>query len=731
MARQVSKADVLADIDRVDAEITALERRLAAIRQLEEEDDVDACERAAIKAAAALGGMQKPTKPVMLRLPAPPKIRTAFDDTPAAVVLAAVRREEISSRSQPALDATVVQLLAANQGRREAAEATIGLGIGAAAAVMRSTPRPQGAPFEAAIEAVLARNAAQHACLRPAVSAVLVSRSSALQQRHVHLALEYRMRQARWLAGLAEQQRSSGQQQQAAQARSNFASPRGGSRSGAVGDGGVVRSAYEEELLMQRLARQERLKTLIAVPPSQILDAHDLRWRTLGSNTNARVLDPVQALADEARRRPWSADERRTFLEKFSQYGKQFSRIAAHLPLRSTADCVVWYYRHQKTDAGFTGKRKTQLKRRRQYAELKRTYGSGGGGVAYERGGGAAAAAYPGDGAAPVAAGPPRSRAGATAEARQEKAALAAAAKAAGKPVGLAARRLERQAAALAEAEALFNEADTEALVAAVRVHGKSFKAIATATGFSAAQVKMFWTAHRLSKDLDTLATQAQAAAVAAAERAHVQHIVPVADPAAAAMASAALLSAFPGGLPPLLPQPALLAMASGATGGQQGDQQQQQQAGAGDSNVMMRAMMMQQAGIALAAQAFGGAFSGLGAGENANAGGDGMQPSAEAANRAAPHPVLRCVAFIQTHTKDDDDDRGAAEEGGLHEEAQDGAANVAVAEQQEGQHPHGGAGGGEAQDAAQDMVIDALPAEAEEAPDGGEALKSGGYAQD
>jgi Myb-like DNA-binding domain len=476
---------------------------------------------------------------------------------------------------------------------------------------------------------------------------------------------------------------------------------------------------------MQRLARQERLKTLIAVPPSQILDAHDLRWRTLGSNTNARVLDPVQALADEARRRPWSAEERRTFLEKFSQYGKQFSRIAAHLPLRSTADCVVWYYRHQKTDAGFTGKRKTQLKRRRQYAELKRTYGSGGGGVAYERGGGAAAAAYPGDGAAPVAAaGPPRSRAGATAEARQEKAALAAAAKAAGKPVGLAARRLERQAAALAEAEALFNEADTEALVAAVRVHGKSFKAIATATGFSAAQVKMFWTAHRLSKDLDTLATQAQAAAVAAAERAQVQQVVPVADPAAAAMASAALLSAFPGGLPPLLPHPALLAMASGATGGQQGDQQQ---AGGGDSNAMMRAMMMQQAGIALAAQAFGGAFSGLGAGENANAGGDGMQPSAEPSNRTAPHPVLRCVAFIQTHTKDDDDGGGgAAEEGGMHEEAQDGAANVAVAEQREGEQPHGGAGGGgEAQDAAQDMVID------EEAPDGGEALKSGGDAQD
>ena len=35
------------------------------------------------------------------------------------------------------------------------------------------------------------------------------------------------------------------------------------------------------------------------------------------------------------------------------------------------ADCVVYYYKRQKDDCGF--RRKTQLKKRRQYIEAKRT----------------------------------------------------------------------------------------------------------------------------------------------------------------------------------------------------------------------------------------------------------------------------------------------------------------------------------------------------------------------
>ena len=610
LGRQVSKADVLADIDRVDGDITALERRLAALRRLEDEDDVEAAEKAA--AAKAPAGKPKPKKPLPLRVPAPPKVRTAFDDTPAAVVLAAVAADENASRTQAALDGKAASLIADNQGRREAAEATIGLDV----ANMPATPRPAGASFEPAIAEMVARNAARHAALSPAVTAVLLSRRSWLRQRHVDLALEYRVRQARWLAGLAEQKQAAVQQQ--------LASPRGGSR-GALGDGGVVRSAYEEELVMQRLARAERLKALHADPPTQILDPHELRWRTLGSNTNALVHDPVQALRDEARVRPWSAAERRTFLEKFGVYGKQFRKIAAHLPLRSTADCIVWYYRHQKTDDGFTGKRKTQLKRRRQYAELKRTMGGGGGyGAGGGGGGGAAQQAAPAD----TPSAPPRSRAGATAEARQEKAALAAAARAAGKPVGLAARRLERQAAALAEAQSTFSNRDVEALTAAVRVHGKSFKAIATATGFSTAQVKVFWAAHRQSKDLDALAAQAAAAAATPPMPAP-PPVVPVADPAAAALASMALLSAFPGGLPPLLPHPALLAMASGAA------------AAAGGHG------MMQHAGMtAVALAAYGGAFTGVSAvpADGATRGDDGTPRSSK------PHPMLSAVQFIQRH---------------------------------------------------------------------------------
>jgi hypothetical protein len=209
---------------------------------------------------------------------------------------------------------------------------------------------------------------------------------------------------------------------------------------------------------------------------------------------NALVQAPVTAAADEARARPWSAAERRTFLDKFSLYGKDFARIATHLAARSTADCVVYYYRTQKVDDGFGGKRKAALKKRRQYA------------AAAAMGFGAVAAFRDAD------AGRQRERAAPTAEARQEKAALAAAARAsavskekarAGRGGG--AKRRERDA----EACVPLTSDEVARVLEALPRTGKSFRALAQATGLAVASLKSFWTTHRTSYGLDALAAQA------------------------------------------------------------------------------------------------------------------------------------------------------------------------------------------------------------------------------
>lgn len=47
-------------------------------------------------------------------------------------------------------------------------------------------------------------------------------------------------------------------------------------------------------------------------------------------NTNALVEDPVEAIAEEKKLRPWAPEERRTFNEKFLAHPK-----ASHLPAPS------------------------------------------------------------------------------------------------------------------------------------------------------------------------------------------------------------------------------------------------------------------------------------------------------------------------------------------------------------------------------------------------------------
>ena len=452
-----SKSDVLTDIDRVDVDITFLEARLRKLDEADLEEDAERAEDAAARLPPPRPRPRRPPPPRVFALaPQQSAAADAFAATPAGDVLAAMG-------AAPA--PLYVELLSTGNADRAAKAAeVVGMPPHSSVAVV---------PFDSS--ALLARNAETHAGVRARVEAELAQRSVARRAQIMSLTLEYRQRQARWVTALVAQTDAGIRLPD----HTYLAAP-GDSLDGAA------------ELAAERAAERERTHARL---PAQLCggDAH-LR---VFPGRNALVQAPITAAADEARARPWSAAERRTFLDKFSLYGKDFSRIATHLAARSTADCVVYYYRTQKVDDGFGGKRKAALKKRRQYA------------AAAAMGFGAVAAFRDAD------AGRQRERAAPTAEARQEKAALAAAARAAAVSKEKAARagrgggakRRERDA----EGCVPLTEEEVARVLEALPRTGKSFRALAQATGIAVASLKSFWIAHRTSYGLDALAAQASA----------------------------------------------------------------------------------------------------------------------------------------------------------------------------------------------------------------------------
>ncbi|MCO5611244.1 hypothetical protein L7F22_065496 [Adiantum nelumboides] len=63
---------------------------------------------------------------------------------------------------------------------------------------------------------------------------------------------------------------------------------------------------------------------------------------------NGLVIDPISAEQERKFFNPWSKEEKRLFLEKYSLFGKDFRRIAFYLEHKSVADCIEFYYRNQK-----------------------------------------------------------------------------------------------------------------------------------------------------------------------------------------------------------------------------------------------------------------------------------------------------------------------------------------------------------------------------------------------
>jgi hypothetical protein len=446
-ASLISKSDVLCEIDRVDADITDLEARLGKLREADLDEDEELAEDAAARLPPPRPRPRRPLLPHVFDTPLQHNAAAdAFSATPAAAVLTALGPVVAAFDMDISSTGNAVQAV-------NAAEA-LGL-LPFSGATMQ--------PFDSA--ALLARNAVAHAELRDRVALYLARHSAARREAKASLALEYCQKQARWVTGLA------------AYTDTPISLP-----VLAPADG-------TSELAAERAEERERTHARL---PAQLHTGAGSSMRVFPSR-NALVQAPATTAFDEARVRPWSAAERRTFLDKFSLYGKDFARIATHLAARSTADCVVYYYRAQKVDDGFGGKRKAALKKRRQYA------------AAAAMGFGAVAAFRDAD------AGRQRERAAPTAEARQEKAALAAAARAAALSKEKAARAGRGGGAKRTEREDAvpLTTPEVARVLDALPRTGKSFRALAAATGIAVPSLKSFWAAHRSTHGLEAIVAQA------------------------------------------------------------------------------------------------------------------------------------------------------------------------------------------------------------------------------
>ncbi|KAK4047003.1 DNA-binding protein snt1 [Microbotryomycetes sp. JL201] len=125
---------------------------------------------------------------------------------------------------------------------------------------------------------------------------------------------------------------------------------------GNFGYGDAVRSEAEFLEILASLETADmrdptvRATRTAAVVPDMIIDDTERReFIGLDVDCRRRVDNPVEFYGIRAPLDLWTEDEVQVFCKRFSAYPKQFGKIAAALPDKSTAQCVLFYYRMKNT----------------------------------------------------------------------------------------------------------------------------------------------------------------------------------------------------------------------------------------------------------------------------------------------------------------------------------------------------------------------------------------------
>jgi len=460
---KMTKDALLGQMERVDGEVASLEKELEALKNSAEDEKYDA----ASDRKNAMARHKKETEALRQRLVNAEKSAARAMEIAGEKIreAAALARDAQNKRVAPRgaagakrmnrdaakMAATSVRDMTRRRAPRlEEVEAALASNKSLEARALERVKTEYGLPlpgdvervdFDAVVKRVIdASNTAYGQNVARRVSETLRKRHDDVKRREYDNAVRYIKQREIWRVKIVQaandklaKETTNASSRKATPA--GFGTPGGSARGvgrnrgGAGGDlsAGVARSEYDEMQIIKALQRKEELRHMTRIP-DMILDSEDRRCAVFDSR-NGLIEDPVRAMRLENEIKPWTPAEKKIFHEKFNAYGKNFRRIAQHLERRDTGDCVMYYYKFQKTDDGFRGRRRAAAKKKRAYADAKRALAFNPASVEAQR--------------------EREERSAPTAEARLERAALAAANKAA-----KAKARAEKAAKAKAKADA-------------------------------------------------------------------------------------------------------------------------------------------------------------------------------------------------------------------------------------------------------------------------------------
>ncbi|XP_043698280.1 uncharacterized protein LOC122649002 isoform X2 [Telopea speciosissima] len=96
--------------------------------------------------------------------------------------------------------------------------------------------------------------------------------------------------------------------------------------------------------------------------PALILDEKERRLSRFVT-TNGLVEDPCAVEKEKSMINPWTSKEKEIFMEVLAMFGKDFRKIASFLEHKTTADCIEFYYKNQKSESFDKIKKKLELRK--------------------------------------------------------------------------------------------------------------------------------------------------------------------------------------------------------------------------------------------------------------------------------------------------------------------------------------------------------------------------------
>jgi len=122
--------------------------------------------------------------------------------------------------------------------------------------------------------------------------------------------------------------------------------------------GDAVRSDLEMEQIIANLGMEEltdpsylAIKNVAKIP--DMISVTEGCGPYYYDDTNNLVDDPAEFYSASSGLDLWTEEERTVFLEKYAAHPKQFGLIAQHLPNKTAAQCVTYYYLHKKQHVDF------------------------------------------------------------------------------------------------------------------------------------------------------------------------------------------------------------------------------------------------------------------------------------------------------------------------------------------------------------------------------------------